>query len=92
MSQHKPAWMTQEESRAEELADKGETVNNTAPRLERVTRRVPARKQKALYVQDKHAEAFEKLVLAQKRASGKKAPELAEEAFELLLSKYDVKL
>lgn len=61
-------------------------VNNTdAPRLG-VVQREPARKQKPLYMQAKHIAAFELLAFEQKGT--KKAPELAEEAIELLMAKY----
>ena len=91
MPQPKPSWMDEEENRAEDLKQKGQTANHNAPILQRVTR-APSRKQKAFYIQDQHAEAFETLVFKQKMEKGKKAPELAEEAIEMLLAKYDEKL
>ena len=87
----KPAWMEEEQDRADNLKKSGNTANDTAPKLERVTR-APKRMQKAFYIQDKHAAAFEKLVFSQKTIKGKKAPELAEQAIELLLKKYGEKL
>jgi hypothetical protein len=36
--------------------------------------------------------AFDRLVFEQKQAKGKKAPELAEEAIELLLKKYGLNI
>ena len=87
----KPAWMEEEQERAEDLKKSGTTVNDTAPKLARVTR-APKRMQKAFYIQNKHAQAFEKLVFSQKMKKGKKAPDLAEEAIELLLNKYESKL
>lgn len=91
MRSNKPSWMDEEESRAEALSQSNATENHNAPRLERVTR-APTRKQKAFYIQEKHAIAFEDLAFQQKRLKGKKAPELAEEAIELLLEKYNTKL
>ena len=91
MSQPKPAWMDEETQRAEDLAAGGTTQNAEAPQLVRAAR-APSRKQKAFYIQDGHAAAFERLVFDQKQAKGKKAPELAEEAIELLLAKYGSKL
>ncbi len=85
-SENKPAWMDGEKDRADEQTKTGETANSNAPQLERVTR-APARKQKAFYIQEKHAEAFEKLVF-DLRKEGVKAPELAEQAIELLLKKH----
>ncbi len=93
MQPDKPAWMEQEDERAEDLKDKGETANDEAPALvKRRKKSAPPRIQKPLYIQEKHATAFERLVFAQKVAKGKKAPELAEEAIELLLKKYGEKL
>lgn len=91
MANSKPAWMEEEQERAEDLKKTGATTNDSAPKLERVTR-APKRMQKALYIQNKHAQAFDKLVFDQKIIKGKKAPELAEEAIELLLKKYNQKV
>ena len=68
-------------------------ANNTndAPKLRGATRE-PKRMQKALYIQEKHSQTFEKLVFDQRRKRGKKSTQLAEEALELLFEKYKVKL
>ncbi len=88
-----PAWMQQEEKRADTLAKTGKTANDTAPKLVKKRKAsAPSRMQKALFVQEQYANAFDRLVFAQKMAKGKKAPELAEEAIELLLKKYGAKL
>lgn len=89
-SKTKPSWLDSENNRAEEQTKTGNTANANAPKLERVNR-APARKQKAFYIQEKHSEAFEKLVF-DLRKSGVKAPELAEQAIELLLEKHKRKL
>ena len=87
--QPRPNWMDEEDKRSEELVTSGETVNENAPRLVKQRRRAtPKRMQKALYIQESHASAFDGLVFKQKLAKGKKAPELAEEAIRLLLKKY----
>ncbi len=86
----KPDWMEEEQQRAEELTETGKTTNNAAPKLERV-KRAPKRKQKAFYLQEQHADAFELLVIEQKK-QGLKAPELIESAIELLLKKHGKKL
>ena len=83
----KPAWMNQEEQRAEDLTEKSETSNNTAPQLMRI-KKAPPRKQKAFYIQEKFANAFDDLAYKQKKINGKKATELAEEAIKILLKKY----
>jgi len=83
----KPAWMNQEEERADTLTAKNETSNNHAPKLVRVTK-APERKQKAFYIQEKYERAFDDFAYKQKRSTRIKAPELAEEAIRLLLEKY----
>ena len=87
MSDKKPKWMIEEEARAETLANRGETVNDIAPRLVRVTKE-PPRMQKAFYIQRKYAEVFEDLIHKQKKIKGKNGPKLAEEALKMLLEKY----
>ncbi|MBL4679590.1 MAG: hypothetical protein JKY88_02555 [Pseudomonadales bacterium] len=83
-----PDWMQQEEQRADELAQTGQTSNPDAPQLSRTTR-APERMQKGLYIQPKYAHAFEDFVTAQRRAGkGMCAPELAEEMIKDLLIKY----
>lgn len=91
MTKSTPAWMQEEDDRAEGLQRSGTTENAVAPKLERVIR-APKRMQKAFYIQNQHSAAFERLVYEQKTVKGKKAPELAEEAIELLLAKYEQKL
>jgi hypothetical protein len=87
MEHQKPGWMNEEEERAEDLTERAETSNNTAPQLVRV-RKAPPRMQKAFYIQEKYAEAFDDFVYKQRKKKGKKAPELAEEAIKMLLKKY----
>jgi hypothetical protein len=83
----KPAWMNEEQGRATEQAKQPRTTNANAPVLARVERE-PERKQKPFYIQQSYAEAFEDLVISQKRAGGKRAPALAEEMIFDLLVKY----
>ena len=45
---------------------------------------------RSIYIQDAHGKAFDKLAFEQKMVKGKKAPDLIEEAIELLLKKYNV--
>jgi hypothetical protein len=47
---------------------------------------------KSIYIQESYSLAFDKLVFEQKIAKGKKAPQLMEEAIELLLKKYGASL
>lgn len=83
--------MDEENNRAKDLAKTGKTTNPTAPKLARVPTRAPERKQKAFYIQEGHAEAFEKLAFDM-RKQGIKAPELAEQAIELLLKQHKRKV
>ncbi len=86
-------WIDEENARASELARTGNTTNNNAPLLVKNIRKpAPVRHIKSIYIQDSYSLAFDKLVFQQKIAKGKKAPELMEEAIELLLRKYDSKL
>ena len=87
MQHNKPNWMNEEQDRAENLVDTGKTSNHEAPQLVRI-KKAPPRMQKAFYIQEKYAEAFEDFVYKQKKKKGKKAPELAEEAIKMLLNKY----
>ena len=83
-------WINEENARATNLAKTGETMNNNAPRLIKATNKpTPARIIRSIYIQESHCKAFDKLAFAQKMVKGKKAPELMEEAIELLLKKYN---
>ncbi len=82
-------WIDEENARASELAKTGTTANNNAPLLVKTTKKTtPPRHIKSIYIQDSYSLAFDKLVFQQKIAKGKKAPELMEEAIELLLKRY----
>jgi len=83
--------MQEEDDRADGQAKTLTVVNESAPRLVR-RKSAPKRMQKPLFMQQKHVRGFEKLVFKEKQDGGKKAPELAEEAIELLLEKYGIKL
>lgn len=82
-------WIDEENARASVLAKTGATTNNNAPLLVKTTKKpAPIRHIKSIYIQDSYSLAFDKLVFEQKIAKGKKAPQLMEEAIELLLKKY----
>jgi len=82
-------WIDEENARASELAKTGTTVNTNAPLLVKNTKKTAlVRHIKSIYIQDSYSLAFDKLVFEQKIAKGKKAPQLMEEAIELLLRKY----
>lgn len=82
-------WIDEENARASVLAKTGATTNNNAPLLVKTTKKpAPVRHIKSIYIQDSYSLAFDKLVFEQKIAKGKKAPQLMEEAIELLLKQY----
>ena len=82
-------WIDEENARASHLAKTGTTANDKAPLLVKTTKKpAPSRHIKSVYIQDSYSLAFDKLVFEQKIAKGKKAPQLMEEAIELLLKKY----
>jgi hypothetical protein len=82
-------WIDEENARASELAKTRTTANNNAPLLVKTTpKNAPIRHIKSIYIQESYSLAFDKLVFEQKIAKGKKAPQLMEEAIELLLKKY----
>jgi len=92
MSRNTASWIDEEEERAEQQAETGTTPNAEAPQLVRRLVSAPPRATKGFYIQEKHSMAFDRLVFTQKQAKGKKAPELAEEAIEILLKKYNMEL
>ena len=92
MSRNDASWMDEEEERAEAQAQTGKRTNTEAPQLVKQEIKTPPRATKGFYIQESYAMAFDRVVFAQKQLKGKKAPELAEEAIELLLKKYGVEL
>ena len=85
-------WMDEEDERAEAQAYTGQPPNAEAPQLVRKEAKAPPRATKGVYIQELYSMAFDRLVFEQKQAKGKKAPELAEEAIELLLKKYGLRI
>ena len=85
-------WIDEENARATELVKTGNTTNSRAPLLIKNTKQpTPIRRIRSIYIQDSHGLSFDKLVFEQKITKGKKAPELMEEAIELLIEKYSSK-
>lgn len=85
-------WIEEENSRARELARTGKTTNVSAPSLVKARKKAPSRSIKSIYIQEIHTKALDKLIFNQKMIKGKNAPELVEEAIELLLQKYGIEL
>lgn len=86
MPQNRPNWMDEEDTRATEQVSTGQRTNAAAPQLVRANK-APERKQKMFYIQPSYAIAFENFALKQKRLTGKKSTELAEEMIFDLLKK-----
>ena len=85
-------WIDEENARATELVKTGNTTNSRAPLLIKNTKQpTPIRRIRSIYIQESYGLAFDKLVFEQKITKGKKAPELMEEAIELLIEKYSSK-
>ena len=82
------SWIVEENQRSENLTKTGETTNSAAPRMIPAKSKEPSRATKGFYMQEDHKTAFDKLAFDEKLSGGKKAPELIEEAVELLLEKY----
>jgi hypothetical protein len=85
-------WIDEENARATELVKTGNTTNSRAPLLVKNPKQpTPIRRIRSIYIQESHSLAFDKLVFEHKITKGKKAPELMEEAIELLIEKYSSK-
>jgi hypothetical protein len=82
-------WIEEENNRAIDLAKTGKTTNSNAMRFVSLKKKaLPPRIVKSIYIQKTHAQALDKLAFSEKLDNGKSAPELIEEAIELLLKKY----
>jgi len=87
------AWMEQEAKKASQVADTGDHVNPKAPTLQVVAQPTRTQRQNKLFrINPEHISAFDEVVYKQRRAKGKKGPELIEEALEMLFEKYGVDL
>ena len=89
-----PDWLDGEQTRAKELAATGQKVNN--PSADKSTKRRktvkadrPQRTLKGFRIRSDYQQYFDELVAREKHASGKKGPDLVEEALELLFKRYD---
>lgn len=83
-------WINKENERAIDLCNKKETQNKNAPKLikQKLKKPVLKRQIKSIFLQKSFSIAFDKLVFDEKMKSGKNAPQLIEEAIELLVNKY----
>ena len=99
MSQHnEPDWLKGEDKRAEELSKSGQVVNNPDANLPKRRKFKaakggrPVRTLKGFRIRTDYQQRFDTLVALEKHRSGKKGPDLVEEALKMLFSKYDKKL
>ncbi len=81
-------WMDEVDSQAQDHS--GTPPNAEAPILVREKAKSPRRATKGIYIQEKHSIALDRLAFSQKMKKGKSAPQLAEEAIELLMKKYNM--
>lgn len=76
--------MTEEKRRVRDLAGSGQGSVNPAAAI------APPRSLKGLRFRTDYQRRFDMLVASEKHKSGKKGPDLVEEAFEMLFEKYSV--
>lgn len=100
MSQHnnEPGWLKGEDERADELSKSEQAVNNPDAnppkrrKLKAVNEDRPERTLKGFRIRIDYQQRFDTLVALEKYRSGKKGPDLVEEALKMLFRKYDKKL
>lgn len=82
--------MDEENERANNLCKTGKTTNAKAPRVKPVSKEAHAKRSiRSVYIKESHQRMLDKLVFEQKMVGGKKAPDLIEEAIELITKKYN---
>ena len=85
-------WMDEENERAKSLIKTGKTTNDKAPRIQSASDETSIRRSiRSIYIKESHQRILDKLIFEQKMAGGKKAPDLLEEAIELISTKYNIK-
>lgn len=84
MATNTPDWMTDEKTRARELAGSGRGSVNPDAVI------APPRSLKGLRFRTDYQRRFDLLVATEKHRSGKNGPDLVEEALEMLFKKYSV--
>ena len=86
-----PDWLGVESKRADELYKSGKKVNNpSAQKANKPEIKVlPNRTLKGWRCRLDYQQRFDELAAREKHVSGKKGPDLIEEALELLFKKYD---
>ena len=85
-------WMDEENERAKSLSKTGKTTNDKAQRIQSVSKETSTKRSiRSVYIKESHQRMLDKLIFEQKMAGGKKAPDLLEEAIELIAIKYNIK-
>ncbi|MEE9398534.1 MAG: hypothetical protein V3V31_16165 [Methylococcales bacterium] len=90
MSQQ-PDWLNQEDKRAGKLSESGQSVSNPAapkPKTRNQKSDNVDRSLKGFRLRVDYQQRFDTLVAEQKHISGKKGPDLIEEALAMLFKKY----
>lgn len=95
--QDQPDWMGNEDQRAADLANSEQEVTNTKaskPKRRKVKQKEeerPLRTLKGFRLRTDYQMRFDELAAREKHLSGKKGPDLIEEALQMLFRKYDKK-
>ena len=85
-------WMDEENARAINLSETGKTTNDKALRIKSVSKEISTKRSiRSVYIKEFHQRMLDKLIFEQKMIGGKKAPDLLEEAIELMIKKYNIK-
>ena len=85
-----PSWLDGEARRAGKLVKSGLSVNNPSARKNKaVNPNIPPRSLKGFRIRGDFQQRFDELAAREKHLSGKKGPDLMEEALEMLFHKYD---
>ena len=85
-------WMDEENERAKNLSEAGKTTNDKAPRIKSASKEISTKRSiRSVYIKKSHQHILDRLIFEQKMVGGKKAPDLLEEAIELIAKKYNIK-
>ena len=82
-----PNWISGESDRAEKLIKSGQGVNNPSAKIVSQKNQLE-RSLKGFRIRKDYQRIFDELVAREKHISGKKGPDLLEEALEMLFDKY----
>lgn len=93
-SEKKVSWLSDENERAEKLLESGQNTNNPSAAKKPNKKLLPKgvnRSVKSISCRKDYQQLFDELVAREKHISGKKGPDLLEEALGMLFTKYNKK-